>query len=276
MDAKADKRAIREWTEILELKREIADAGFKKQKFTYFPRPQDDRGFFIKDAEPIKKSIILHTKMRVYDKIDGVVKELPYSIPFRQEIGNDPNAMLELSEAVDTFLSEYAALIWSRRQLMKPVLKESQLEKDAKEAYLYEETLTLKEKGHTSRDIQKLIRQFKSSKLLERKLREYIHSNESDQYLGLDRINEGSNKSVELDRAIMSQIRSLYRGNEPPLFEEPVSDRRIHSNMAIVFVAVDFWTQHKRKKREERIWKYYERIKGGLYAFDNKSKEEQT
>ncbi len=277
MDAKGERiefleRAEKEWAEILELKREIEDAGFKKQEFTYFPRPKDDRGFFIKDAKPIKKSITIPTKMRVYRKIDGEVKELRPE-PFRRKISDDPSAILELSEALDDFFLGYATLIWSRRQLMKPVLTESALKREAKEFFLDEERRFFEERGYPSKDIENLMRQVKQARLMQRQLREYT---DSDQYQGFAPIKEGSDKCTELDRDTMSQIRSLYRGDAPPLFEEPVSDRKIHSNMAVVFATTDFWTDHKRRKPEVRICKYYERIKGGLYHFNKKAKEEQT
>ena len=252
MDEKGERvefleRAKKEWAEILELKREIEDAGFKKQEFEYFPRPKDDRGFFIKDAKPIKKSITIPTKMRVYDKIDGEVKELR-SEPLRRKISDDPNAILELSEALDAFFSGYATLIWNRSQLMKPVLTESALRREAKEFFLDEERRFFKERDYPSKDIENLMRQVKQTRLLQRQLREYANS---DQYQGFAPIKEGSNKCTELDRDTMSQIRSLYRGDDPPLFEEPVSDRKIHLNMAIVFATVDFWTKHKRKKAKK-------------------------
>lgn len=262
------ERAEKEWAEILELNREIADVGFKKQEFTYFSRPKDDRGFFIKDAEPTEKSIILNTKMRVYDKIDGEVKELRPE-PFRRKISDDPNAILELSEALNAFFSGYATLLWSRRQLMKPPLKEKDLIREAKGIFLDEERRFLKERNYTSEDIQNLMQKVKQTRLLQRKLREYTGS---DQYQGFASIKQGSDECVELDRNIMSQISSLYRGDNPPLFEKPISDRKIHSNMAIVFAKVDFWTDHKRKKPKERIWTYYERIKKRLYEFDKKPK----
>jgi hypothetical protein len=161
MDAKEERfefleRAEKEWIEILELKHEIVDAGFKVQEFPYFPRPKDDRGFFKKDAKPIKKSIPIPTKMRVYDKIDGEIKELR-SEPFRRKNTSDPSALAALSEVVEAFLLEYARLIWYRRQLMRPPLKEKDLIREAKEVFLDEERRFFKERGYTSEDIQEFM-----------------------------------------------------------------------------------------------------------------------
>jgi len=253
--------AQKEWTEICQLRRKIEEAGFKKREFHYATN---------NIQKPDEKPLEFCTHMRIHHSKKPV--------PFKENLDRQSTDVVDSYEIVDAFLQKIAELIWWHNQRKNPDFYRAVFEQDEWDLLegLRQQLEALPEKGYSQKALSRAVELIVS---LEQELRERQERfRNSKDYKYFHQENQLSHPWIDRENEVIRKIKSLYRKDDnresdkrenPPLFDWPVSDRKIISNMAIVFAATDFWEDYKDVGHSKRIAVYSERLKKRIQKLDH-------
>lgn len=177
--------------------------------------------------------------------------------------------LADLGQRINNFLWDIAVLIWDFK-------KEANRTPDDEISEMREKNLTavidcLKSLGYSAETIDACLDIIKPD--LERRLSKFSETPDFKYFVCTKRTGK---YWVDRENEIIAKIKKLYN-RKPDKFSavrkfNKLSDRRIISNMAIIFAAVDFWPPRSDEDKKTRIKRYIDIIKKRLQKIDKQPK----
>jgi len=234
-----------DWAEILELRKKIEEAAFKKKVFSH-------RGDLSRDIDPFEirlpsKHIPLYELREAFDEKEIDLKDLT-----------------DYTRNVSDLALELAEIIWQHKEYMKPGVARREL-KVAKRVVLQPVRQHLLDQGYSQKNVDAALRPLGKSKVVTKRLKEYERSDQHEYFAA---IKPKGDAWVARERELFSRMREAYRKHLKDTLLHHLSDRQIIHSIATVSEAVDLWPKDYGKGKSQQIETYYEKIRSGLREFD--------
>jgi len=248
------------WAEILDLKNRIEEKAFAKKEYFY------ETGI---DKAEEEKTAKRHSRTKKTSKLISVYMKI------YREGGYTRKLLLEnvkslsetdiLDEIIKSFLLEVAEFIWEFKQTLNSGKKKEALNK-MRSDNLESTKLELAERGYSPKAVTDILP--KLEKDLDKSIQKYIKTKD---YKYFHQIQSKGHLRIKRENDVIEKIKSLYEGlhkkEDSPI--KPLSEREIASNMAIIFVATDFWTDRKKNETEvKRTERYFDNIRKRFQSID--------